>query len=94
MIYLFIYQLLYNALFGSDRFFSFVILYLVGRTPWTGISPSQGLYLHAREHEQNKRTQTSVPRVGFEPTTRVKTVHALDGAATVIGVMYLYQYIL
>jgi hypothetical protein len=38
---------------------------------------------------QNKRTQTTTPRVGFEPTIPVfemaKTVHALDRAATVIG---------
>jgi hypothetical protein len=27
-----------------SRFFSFLILYTVGRTPSTGISPSQGLY--------------------------------------------------
>jgi hypothetical protein len=43
------------------------------------ISPSQSRYL----------TQTSMPRVRFEPTIpaleRVKTVHALDRAATVIG---------
>jgi hypothetical protein len=47
---------------------------LHGRTPWTGIiSPSQGRYLHT----------------WFEPTIPVfewaKTVHALDGAATVTG---------
>jgi hypothetical protein len=59
---------------------------LLGR----GISPSQGRYLHTEQHKtQNKRTQTSMPRVGFEPTTpvfeRAKTDHALDGAATVIG---------
>jgi hypothetical protein len=38
---------------------------------------------------QNKRTQTSMPRVEFEPTTpvfeRAKKVHVLDRAATVIG---------
>jgi hypothetical protein len=38
---------------------------------------------------QNKRTQTSLPRVGLEPTNpvfeRAKNVHALDRAATVIG---------
>jgi hypothetical protein len=37
---------------------------------------------------QNKRTQTSMPRVGFEPPMtvfeRAKTVHALDRTATVI----------
>jgi hypothetical protein len=40
-------------------------------------------------YTQNKRTQTSTPQVGFEPTfsvfERTKTVHALDRAATVIG---------
>jgi hypothetical protein len=37
---------------------------------------------------QNKRMQTSMPRVGFEPTIpafeRAKKVHTLDRAATVI----------
>jgi hypothetical protein len=37
----------------------------------------------------NKRTQTTMPRVGLEPTIpvyeRAKTVHALDRAATAIG---------
>jgi hypothetical protein len=52
------------------------------------ISPSQFLYLHAEQHKQNKRTQTSMHRVGLEPMIpvfqRAKTVHALDRAATVI----------
>jgi hypothetical protein len=42
-----------------------------------------------RTQTQNKRTQTSIPQVGFEPTIpvfeRAKGVHALDCAATVIG---------
>jgi hypothetical protein len=58
---------------------------LLGR----GISPSQGRYLHTEKHRQNKSTQTSMPRVGFEPTIpvfeRAKTVHASDRAATVMG---------
>jgi hypothetical protein len=37
---------------------------------------------------QNKRTQTSITQVGFEPTISVfvwaKTVHALDSAASVM----------
>jgi hypothetical protein len=37
---------------------------------------------YAGQQIQNKRTQPSMPRVGFEPTTpmfeRAKTVHALD----------------
>jgi hypothetical protein len=43
----------------------------------------------AATYTQNKRTQTSMPLVGFEPTIpaleRAKTVHALELAATVIG---------
>jgi hypothetical protein len=38
---------------------------------------------------QNKRTQTPIPRVGFEPSIllfeRAKTVYALDRAASVVG---------
>jgi hypothetical protein len=46
---------------------------------------------------QNKCTQTSMPKVGFEPTTpvleRAKTVHVLDHAVTVIGMDHMYTYI-
>jgi mannose-6-phosphate isomerase class I len=71
-------------------FFSSVILYTVGETPWTGDQPvSRSLLTHKTTQTQNKRTQTYIPRVGFEHTTPVfepaKKVHTLDGAATVIG---------
>jgi hypothetical protein len=47
------------------------------------ISPSQGRYLHAgHQKTQNRRTYTSMPQVGFEPSIpvfeQVKTVHAID----------------
>jgi hypothetical protein len=46
---------------------------------------------------QNKRTQTSMPQVGFEAAIsmfeRAKTVHALDRAATVIASGLIYSYI-
>jgi hypothetical protein len=66
------------------RFSSFLILYTVGRTLWTGDQPvARPLPTH------RINTQTSMPRVGFELTTpvfdRAKMVHALDRAATVIG---------
>jgi hypothetical protein len=52
------------------------------------IGSSQGHCLHRTTQTQNKRTQISMPRVGFKPTIpvfeRPKTVHALDRAATVI----------
>jgi hypothetical protein len=56
---------------GPWPLFEFLNLYTVGRTPWTGGSPSQGRYLHTEQHKQNKRTQTSMPRVGFELTIPV-----------------------
>jgi hypothetical protein len=44
---------------------------------------------HRTTQTQNKRIQTSMPRMGFEHTIPVfelaKTVHALDRAANVIG---------
>jgi hypothetical protein len=54
-----------------------------------GISPSQVRHLHRTTQIQNKRRQTSMSWVRFEPTVpafdRAKTVHALDLAAPVIG---------
>jgi hypothetical protein len=85
---------LYSPLeFG--RFFSFLILYTVGRIPWTGHQPvSRPLPTHGTTQTQNKCTRTSMPLVGFEPTItvfeRAKTFHALDCAATVIGCRYMY----
>jgi hypothetical protein len=59
-------------------------------TPWTGDQPvERPLPEHRIAQTQNKRTQTFMPQVGFEPTIpvfeRPKTVHALDRAVTVIG---------
>jgi hypothetical protein len=67
-----------------------LILNTVGRTPSTGDQPlSSPLSTHRTTQTQNKRTQTSMPRVRFEPTIpdfeRTKTLYALIRAATVIG---------
>jgi hypothetical protein len=44
---------------------------------------------HRTTETQNKRTQTSMPSVGFEPTIpafeRARKVHALGRATTVTG---------
>jgi hypothetical protein len=66
--------------------FQFLNLYIVGRTPWTGDQPvSRPLSTHRTTQTQNKRTQTSMPLVGFEPTISVfewaKTVSCLRAAA-------------
>jgi hypothetical protein len=53
------------TIYGSTvlgRCFSFLILYAVGRTPWTGDQPvARPLPTHRTTQEQNNRTQTSVP---------------------------------
>jgi hypothetical protein len=49
---------------GPWPLFQFLNLYTVGRTPWTGDQP---LSTHRITQTQNKRTQTSTSRVGFEP---------------------------
>jgi hypothetical protein len=89
-IYLSIYLWLYTSLLGLGRFFSLLIFYTVGRSPSTGDQPvTRQLPAHGTAQIQNKRTQTSIPQVGFEPKIpvfqRPKTVHAFDRAATVIG---------
>jgi hypothetical protein len=69
-----------TALFWRWALIYFLDLFTVGRTPWTGDQPgARPLPAHRAAQTQNKRTQTSIPRVRFE------TVHALDHAATVIG---------
>jgi hypothetical protein len=51
------------------------------------ITPSQGRYVNRTTQTLNKRTQVSMPRVGFEPKVPefegANKVHALDRAATV-----------
>jgi hypothetical protein len=84
-IYLSIYLWFYSPFVGPWLFFSVLILYRVGRTPWTGDQPiARPLRTHRTTQTQNTRTQTSM-----QPTSpafeRAKAVHALDPAATVIG---------
>jgi hypothetical protein len=46
-----------SLLLGLSRFFSFLILYTVGRTPWTGDQPvPRPLPTHRTTQTQNKRT--------------------------------------
>jgi hypothetical protein len=86
---------LYCPLLCLGRFFRFLIIYTVSRTPWTGDQPvARPLPPYRTIQTQKKRTQTSMPPVGFEATIpafeRAKTVHALDRAATVIGTLESY----
>jgi hypothetical protein len=78
-----------TALVDLGRFFNFLI-YTVGRTPWTGDQfVARPLPTHITTQILNKRTQTHMPRVGFEPTIPAfelaKNVHALDRADSVIS---------
>jgi hypothetical protein len=84
-----IYLWLYSPC-GPWPLLQFLNLYTVGRTPWTGDRPvARPLPTHRATQTHNKHTQTSMSRVGFEPTIpvfeRAKTLHALDSAAAMIG---------
>jgi hypothetical protein len=70
--------------------FQFLNLYIVCKTPWTGDqSVARPLTTHRTTQTRNKCTQTSIPRVVFEPTIplfeRAKTLHASDKAVAVTG---------
>jgi hypothetical protein len=89
-IYLSIYLSVALQPFWTVADFQFLSPYTVGRSPWTGDQPvTRPPPTHRTKQTQNKRAQTSMPRVGFEPIIpafeRAKTVNALDGAATMIG---------
>jgi hypothetical protein len=71
--------------------------YTVGMIPWAGDQPvARPLPSPRTAKTQNKRTQTSIPQVGFQPTIPVfkqaKTLYALDRAATVIGILTIRSY--
>jgi hypothetical protein len=88
-IYLSIYLWLYSPFVGPRPFFSFLILYVVGMSSWMGNQPiARPLPAQRTTQAQNKRTQTTMPVVGFEPTILAfewaKIVHVLDHPATVI----------
>jgi hypothetical protein len=82
-IYLSIYLWHYSPFVGFWPLFQSLILYTIVRSSWMGDQPIARPIL--TEHKQNKRTQTSMSRVGFVPTItafkRAKKVHA----AAVIG---------
>jgi hypothetical protein len=86
-----IYQSMALQLFvGPWPNFNVLSFYTVSSIPWTGDQPvARPVSAHITAQTQNKRTETSMPQMGLEPTIRVferaKTVHALDSAATVIG---------
>jgi hypothetical protein len=59
---------IYLSIYGSTvllldlgRFLIFLILYTIGRTPWTGHQPlERPLPTHRRTQTQNKHTETSM----------------------------------
>jgi hypothetical protein len=72
--------------------FSFSLSFTVNRTPGMGDQPvTRPLPAQRTAQTQSKRTQTTMPQVGLEPTIPVfewaKTVHAIYGASTVIGIV-------
>jgi hypothetical protein len=81
---------LYGLFLGPGLYFSSVIFSHGRRTPWSSDQlVARPLPTHRTTQTQNKRRKHPCLRVGFEPTIpafeRAKTVHALNGAATVIS---------
>jgi hypothetical protein len=87
-----------RPLLDLDRFFSFLIHTQSVGLLERGISPSQGRYLPTEQHKHRINAQTSMLRVGFEPTIpvfeRAKTVHALHRAAAGIGSRWIHKTII
>jgi hypothetical protein len=69
-------------------FYSFVIIYAVGRTPWAKDQPA-ARPLPTQDNTNAESTQTSMPRLELELTTpmfkQAKKLHSSDRAATVVG---------
>jgi hypothetical protein len=62
---------LYSPVLGLSRFFSFLILYTVGRTPWTGDQPvARPLPTHRTTQTHNKRTQYRPPCLEWDSNPR------------------------
>jgi hypothetical protein len=85
-----IYLWLYSPLLDLGRFYRFLIMHTVGKSPWTGEQPvAKPLTTYRPTQTQNKRTKTSMPCVRFDPMIPAfkwaKTVHSLDLAVTVIA---------
>jgi hypothetical protein len=74
----------WNALFH----FNFLILYTVGRTPWVGISPSQGRYLH--KHRINADIHALGEIRIHDPSVRAREDNALVDTATCLVCVYVY----
>jgi hypothetical protein len=80
------------ALVGLGRFFTpLIYTQSVGLLGWGSARRKATTYTENTQ-TPNKRTQTSIPLVGFEPTIpaseRAKTEYALDYTATVIGSLF------
>jgi hypothetical protein len=58
-----------RPLLGFGHILGFLILYTIVSTPWTWDQPvARALLSHRTIQKQIKHTQTTLPRVGFDPT--------------------------
>jgi hypothetical protein len=76
----------YCPFLGLGGFFSFLILYTVGMTPWTGDQPVvRPLPTHRTTQTQNKRKQTSMPWVGDTIRSYKYIIHISDIRDVIFG---------
>jgi hypothetical protein len=84
---------LYSPLLGLGHFFSFLIVYTVGRTPWTG--DQSGRYLRTEQHKHRINAHNThinaLSRIRtHDPSVRASEDSSRLRAATVIGVSFHY----
>jgi hypothetical protein len=90
----------YSPLSVLGHFFSFLILYTFGRTPWTGDQHvSRPLPTHRKHKRRINARNTDIHAFSgirtHDPSVRVReTVHALGRAVTaIIVIIYVYVYV-
>jgi hypothetical protein len=87
-----IYLWLYSPLLDLGHFYRFLVLYIVGRTSLTGISPSQNRYLHTGQHKDRINANTHIHVLsGTRTHDRAKTVHAVDRATAVTDNLHMHR---
>jgi hypothetical protein len=92
-VHSFIHRWLYSLLLGPGLFNSVIFFYTDGRISWTGDQPiARPLPTHRAAQTQNKCTENDPCLwVELKPTIpafeKVKTVHAIDRAAPVAGIL-------
>jgi hypothetical protein len=91
--FIFIHRWLFSSLLGPGLFFSFLILYTIGRTPWTGDQPvAMQLPTYRTTQTEDKRTQTSMPWWDSNPRSQLSSERRQFMPQTARPLWWAYKY--